>query len=92
MKSSQLEKFLSPSARGATRNEIRELLKLISRPDIISLAGGLPSPETFPIEQLAERLPDWLRQHGASALQYGATEGDLEIWDRLNASLRGEPG
>jgi len=83
MKATRLEKFLSPSARGATRNEIRELLKLIAQPDIISLAGGLPSPETFPIEQLAERLPGWLRQHGTAALQYGATEGDLELREAL---------
>ena len=76
MKAAELERFLSPSARQATRNEIRELLKLIAQPEIISLAGGLPSPETFPVRQLTEMLPALLERYGTEALQYGATEGD----------------
>lgn len=79
MDASYLQRFLSDSAKVATRNEIRELLKVIARPEVISLAGGLPSPETFPTELLARILPDVLREHGASALQYGSTEGDLAL-------------
>ncbi len=78
-----LQRFLSDSSRAATRNEIRELLKLIARPDVISLAGGMPSPEAFPIEEMAQMLPALLRDHGATVLQYGPTEGDLGLRKEL---------
>jgi len=74
-----LERFLSDAARGATRSEIRELLKLVARPEIISLAGGMPAPETFPVDELADLLGRALREEGRSALQYGTTEGDAEL-------------
>ena len=37
-------------------SEIRELLKLTARPDIISFAGGLPAPELFPVEEMKAQL------------------------------------
>lgn len=54
---------------------IREMLKLSSRPDVISFAGGLPAPEVFPIEKFKEAADIVLTEMGASALQYGTTEG-----------------
>ncbi|MFN8177482.1 MAG: PLP-dependent aminotransferase family protein [bacterium] len=83
MNATYLQQFLSDAARSAKRSEIRELLKLISRPEVISLAGGLPSPETFPIEDFCELTPRALREHGRSAFQYGATEGDPGLLDQL---------
>lgn len=56
-------------------SEIRELLKLTQKPQIISFAGGLPAPESFPIEQLIEIGRKVLEETGTQALQYGATEG-----------------
>ncbi len=79
MDAEYLERFLSDSARGATRSEIRELLKLAGRPEIISLAGGMPSAATFPIAELADVAARVLREEGAAALQYGTTEGDLGL-------------
>lgn len=79
MDATVLQRFLSRSAATATRNEIRELLKLMARPEIISLAGGMPSPEAFPVDLLAELLPSALRAEGRAALQYGPTEGDLAL-------------
>jgi 2-aminoadipate transaminase len=83
MDATYLQRFLSDSARKATRSEIRELLKLLARPDVISLAGGLPAPDTFPTEELAELAPSLFREHGKSALQYCATEGDAGLRDEL---------
>lgn len=83
MDATHLQRFLSDAARRATRNEIRELLKLIARPDIISLAGGLPAPKTFPVEQMRAACDRVLSEHGASALQYGATEGDCGLREEL---------
>jgi 2-aminoadipate transaminase len=60
-------------------SEIRELLKLTERSDIISFAGGLPAPELFPIDQLEKINSRVLREDGKSALQYGATEGYIPL-------------
>jgi 2-aminoadipate transaminase len=54
---------------------VRELLKLIERPDLISFAGGLPAPEVFPIEQFREAAERVLSQSGPQSLQYSTTEG-----------------
>jgi 2-aminoadipate transaminase len=43
---------------------IREILKVTERPGIISLAGGLPSPKTFPVEAMREATARVLREHG----------------------------
>lgn len=76
MDATSLQRFLSDSARGAKRSEIRELLKLIAQPDIISLAGGLPAPATFPVNTIKQVVQEVLDEHGVTALQYGPTEGD----------------
>jgi 2-aminoadipate transaminase len=54
---------------------IRELLKLTESPDIISFGGGMPAPEVFPVDEFREACDRVLRDLGAKALQYGATEG-----------------
>jgi 2-aminoadipate transaminase len=54
---------------------IRELLKLTELEDIISFAGGMPSPELFPIEEFRVACDRVLREYGSKALQYGPTEG-----------------
>lgn len=56
-------------------SEIRELLKLTQQPQIISFAGGLPAPESFPVEALIKINKQVLEEMGTVALQYGATEG-----------------
>lgn len=56
-------------------SEIRELLKLTQRPEVISFAGGLPAPELFPVEELKKVTAEVLEENGTTALQYGPTEG-----------------
>jgi 2-aminoadipate transaminase len=56
-------------------SEIRELLKLTAKPDIISFAGGLPAPELFPIEDIAKVAHDLVLKEGRQLLQYATTEG-----------------
>lgn len=80
---SDLNSVFSNTAKGMKRSAIRELLKLTQRCDIISFAGGLPSPESFPIEQLKEISCEVLDTEGAQALQYGATEGDTKLREIL---------
>ncbi len=76
---SDLDEIWSRSGKGMKRSAIRELLKLTQNPNIISFAGGLPAPESFPIEQLKEITAEVLEKEGAQALQYGATEGDNKL-------------
>ena len=66
---------LSRRALGASSSVIREILKVTERPDVISFAGGLPSPEGFPITQLAKAYETVFATQPKTALQYGPTEG-----------------
>jgi 2-aminoadipate transaminase len=70
-------------ARGMTSSAIRELLKLIENPEIISFAGGLPAPEVFPAAEIEAAARRVLTEHPATALQYGATEGYLPLRELL---------
>ncbi len=54
---------------------IREILKVTEKPGIISFAGGLPSPKTFPIDAFSQACAKVLREDGQGALQYAASEG-----------------
>ncbi len=65
------------AARAAKMNPsvLREILKVTERPGIISLAGGLPSPKTFPIQAFADACAEVLHNDGQAALQYAASEG-----------------
>ena len=65
------------AARAAKMNPsvIREILKVTEKPGIISLAGGLPSPKTFPVQEFSQACATVLAHDGQSALQYAASEG-----------------
>lgn len=71
--------FFSHSSRNMKKSAIREMLKLIQKPEMISFAGGLPSPESFPIEDVKKITIEVLDQEGPAALQYGTTEGDIKL-------------
>ncbi len=74
-----LETMLSDNAKNMKKSAIRELLKLVARPDIISFAGGLPAPDTFPVDDLRAAANVVFDKHAAKALQYGTTEGDTDL-------------
>ena len=66
---------------------IREILKVTERPGVISLAGGLPSPDTFPIEAMREATARVLRDTPREALQYAASEGFGPLRDWVAGQL-----
>lgn len=82
---------LSRRATTATSSAIREILKVTERPDIISFAGGLPSPEGFPVDQLRRAYDNVLNTQPKAALQYGPTEGyrPLREWVVSDFKSRG---
>ncbi len=66
---------LAQRAHKMNPSVIREILKVTERPGIISFAGGLPSPDTFPIDAMREASARVLSQDGRAALQYASSEG-----------------
>ena len=74
-----LKRLYSERASKMRKSEIRELLKVTQDPEIISFAGGLPNPKSFPLEDLEEVTKSVLRRHGEAALQYGTTKGLDEL-------------
>jgi len=66
--------MLASAPRRIGSSAIRDLLAITERPEVLSLAGGLPAPETFPVERLAEAAAAVARDEPAS-LQYGPSQG-----------------
>jgi 2-aminoadipate transaminase len=76
---------VAPASGAAGRvgsSVIRDLLTLVDRAEIISLAGGLPAPDTFPVAAIADAAAHVLATDASGALQYSPTEGigDLRAW------------
>ncbi len=69
---------------------IREILKITQRPEIISFAGGLPSPATFPVERMKAAYDKVLTETGKVALQYGPTDGYAPLREWIANSLSTE--
>ncbi len=68
-------------------NAIREILKVVNRPGMVSLAGGIPAPESFPLDLMQSLTATVLQKYGATALQYDATEGFAPLREALVAYL-----
>src|SRR5512140_1622607 len=69
----------SKRANDLHASPIREILAVIDRPGMISFAGGLPSPESFPELDLGRVPPQWL--------QYGPSEGEWALRERIATEL-----
>jgi 2-aminoadipate transaminase len=66
---------------------IREILKVTEKPGIISFAGGLPSPKTFPVAEFEAACAKVLRDDPHAALQYAASEGFAPLREQVAAML-----
>ena len=75
---SSLDTCLAQWVRTQPRNLLRAMVDLVSRPGIVSLAGGLPDPELFPAHEVRAAYDDVLSQNSAKALQYGPPLGRLK--------------
>lgn len=87
-----LVKNLASVNRRTKASVIRELLKMTSLPGVISFAGGMPDPDCFPTDHLAEIFNDILKKQSKTALQYGSTEGTAELKTQILKFLREEEG
>jgi len=74
-----IEEFYSVLASRMKASTIRETLKIIQRSNVISLAGGMPDPATFPAKEINQVTQQILAKNSACALQYSSTEGLPEL-------------
>ena len=70
-------------AAGMTASEVRALFAVASRPEVVSLAGGMPFVQALPDEQVAAVARMVLEEHGDVALQYGGGQGSIGLRERL---------
>lgn len=75
---------------GVTGNAIREIFKLLQKPEVISFAGGMPAAESFPVTDIIRITDEVLSQSGSKILQYGDTEGYAPLRDTLVPWLTGK--
>lgn len=80
----------SERAQQLQSSAIREILKITQRPEIISFAGGLPSPATFPVDVMKAAYDKVLTETGKQALQYGPTDGYAPLREWIANSLSTE--
>ena len=67
---------------------IRDILKVTDAPDVISFAGGLPNPVSFPIDALQESIDGAIRKNGSRLFQYSTTEGYLPLREMIASKYR----
>ncbi|KIF83362.1 aminotransferase-like domain-containing protein [Noviherbaspirillum autotrophicum] len=77
----------SQRAQKLESSVIREILKVTVRPEVISFAGGLPSPATFPVERMRAAFDSVLSREGKVALQYGPSDGYAPLREWIANSL-----
>ncbi len=68
---------------GMTASEIRALFAVASRPEVVSLAGGMPYTTALPLDAVGKLMSDLLATRGASALQYGSGQGDPALREQI---------
>lgn len=84
------EKHLAKRTQNMGENVIREILKVVSQPGMISLAGGIPSPESFPMELFSTLLEGAKAKYESRAFQYGTTEGFMPLRSELSKLLESQ--
>ena len=69
-------------------NVIREILKVVSQPGMVSLAGGIPAPESFPLDIIKDLTDIVVEKYASGAFQYGPTEGFWPLREALTGYLK----
>ncbi|HRD34407.1 MAG TPA: PLP-dependent aminotransferase family protein [Rhodocyclaceae bacterium] len=85
--SPDFDAYLSGRASALQSSAIREILKITERAEVISFAGGLPAPATFPVDEMRAAFDRVLALRGREALQYSATEGYAPLREWIAARV-----
>lgn len=78
-----LEERFARRANGMQASEIRSLFAVASRPEIVSLAGGMPNLSALPMEMMAGLVGKLIAEHGQEALQYGSGQGHPKLREQI---------
>lgn len=78
-----LEERFAARAAGMQASEIRSLFAVASRPEIVSLAGGMPNLSALPMQMMASVVHDLIATNGAEALQYGSGQGHPKLREQI---------
>ena len=81
------ETLLAGRTKLMEANAIREILKVISKPGVVSLAGGIPFPESFPMDIIRELTDRVLTKYSSNAFQYDLTEGFIPLREQVSILL-----
>jgi 2-aminoadipate transaminase len=83
---SRLDRWVDSYAartRGMTASEIRALFAVASRPEVVSLAGGMPFLSALPMDMVSQTMSRLVTERGTVALQYGSGQGDPALRERI---------
>lgn len=86
MSGSRLDPWVDSYAsrtKGLTVSQIRALFAVASRPEVVSLAGGMPFVQALPVDVMTQTAERVLRERGAQALQYGSGQGDVTLREQI---------
>lgn len=86
MSGSRLDPWVDSYAErtlGMTASEIRALFAVASRPEVVSLAGGMPFVQALSMDMMADTVAKLIRERGATALQYGSGQGDVTLREQI---------
>ncbi len=78
-----LDERFARRASGMQASEIRSLFAVASRPEIVSLAGGMPNLSALPMEMMAGLVEKLITEHGQEALQYGSGQGHPKLREQI---------
>ena len=81
------ERHYSDRARRAVASDIREILKMLDDPELISFAGGIPNPDAFPVAVISDITQKVLDRSPSETLQYGVTEGFSPLREALSEHM-----
>ena len=88
----QIQSLIADRTHRMSVNAIREILKVVAQPGMISLAGGIPAPESFPMDIIHNLSREVIETYGSSAFQYGPTEGFTPLRKQLAGYLNKKKG
>src|SRR5882757_5081939 len=84
-----LDRYAARTA-GMTASEIRALFAVASRPEVVSLAGGMPNLAALPLESIAAQVAELITQDGLVALQYGSAQGVPLLREQITEVMAAE--
>src|SRR3954447_26424227 len=84
---SYVDRYAARTA-GMTASEIRALFSVASRPEVVSLAGGMPNISGLPLDVVGEAISELVRSNGTTAMQYGSGHGDPHLREQICDVMR----